>query len=209
MENDKENDYFVGDYDNISKKNVYTKAKIEQININIDEFKFLNERQKEVYKLRKEGKTYTEIANKFCVTPTIIRSNYLNAEWKIKEYYSNDKNSRLLKNIYFDENNYRIQNTFSYINLNTINDLLSVTSSDLLKNRNFGKRSLFTVISKLQELGIDLQEHNIIKGASFSDNPLKNKLIKKLNLKHRSELEFIETLNNEELKKYYENNYKE
>jgi|GEM_PF-4891042 len=57
----------------------------------------------------------------------------------------------------------RTENCLRRINILTINDLIKWTSSELMKERNFGKRSLFEIRLFLNERGLCLADETKMK----------------------------------------------
>ncbi len=81
-------------------------------------------------------------------------------EFEAKQKASNDQNNKLraLLNLSVNEIDFSVRaaNCLNNAKILTIGQLVQKTEAELLKNRNFGKKSLKEIIDKLKELGLSL-----------------------------------------------------
>jgi DNA-directed RNA polymerase subunit alpha len=68
-------------------------------------------------------------------------------------------NANLLRNVAELELSVRASNCFKAANIRTIADLVSKTEAELLKTKNFGKKSLNEIKTVLGEMGLSLGMH--------------------------------------------------
>lgn len=79
------------------------------------------------------------------------------------EKAEDDKEKVLEMNIDELELSVRSYNCLKRAGINTVEELCSRTSDDMMKVRNLGRKSLEEVLQKLEELGLHLRERRIIK----------------------------------------------
>ena len=70
-----------------------------------------------------------------------------------------ERNANLLRNVAELEVSVRASNCFKAANIRTLADLVSKTEADLLKTKNFGKKSLNEIKTVLGEMGLSLGMH--------------------------------------------------
>jgi DNA-directed RNA polymerase subunit alpha len=70
-----------------------------------------------------------------------------------------ERNASLLRNVAELEVSVRASNCFKAANIRTIADLVTKTEANLLKTKNFGKKSLNEIKSVLEEMGLSLGMH--------------------------------------------------
>src|SRR5262249_20195780 len=70
-----------------------------------------------------------------------------------------ERNANLLRNVVELEVSVRASNCFKAANIRTIADLVTKTEADLLKTKNFGKKSLNEIKAVLEEMGLSLGMH--------------------------------------------------
>ncbi len=83
----------------------------------------------------------------------------LREERELERINSNQKKEiDLNKNIYDFEFSVRTNNTLRAADIKTINELLNYSESDLLKFRNFGRKSFVEIVEFLDEYGLELKQ---------------------------------------------------
>jgi len=123
-----------------------------------EKYKFKSEREEQIYNLRNKGMTYTEISKIFRVTPPAIRQSFLRIERQIKDIQEAEKPNSL-DLIQWESQEVRIKNGLKNLEITTIDELISLTPSDLLKVRNLGRICIYVIRSTLKRHGYKLKEN--------------------------------------------------
>ena len=124
--------------------------------MNLDNLEFLSEKEKQVFKLKEEGKTYKEISLIFDRSPCRIGQIYVKIKRKMQRHLS-ESPQNILKSMYWGEHDCRIRNCLVGADINTIQELIAYSFKDLLQLRNLGSQSIIAINNKLKELGYSLK----------------------------------------------------
>jgi len=127
--------------------------------MDVANFDFLTEQEKQVYRLRKEGKTYKEIAKIYKRSSSRIGQICLKTRYKIC-LWKDKRPEGSLRNIYWGCHDARIRNCLIWAEIKTIPEIINYSFSDLIKIRNLGRKSAMVILIKLDELGYKLKGEN-------------------------------------------------